>query len=269
MSFAEDEFPINRLFEPCQDWTSTDGYCLNTSRSILYVRSNGGKQLICGNGHAMLHNGKPFIPAYEFADGGAFAGVLPPEQMPKGSTIKGSRWKPSRQSIARLSEFTSCARCGAAEFNSYENKDTTKLWTWLNEFAPDLVSAVHLELRAKPGAELKDWFQHISVALRTRIVKRADDSILNIDHGVPRKVGDRLWPLLSTDERLFLQETLLFMMCRMCNGSKSSKLLPNDELTRIYAETLYGSIAAAKQDSIRWELFQAVLEKAYQQRAYG
>jgi hypothetical protein len=266
---AQDEFEVPGIFEPCQDWNSIDGYCFNTSRAILHTRSNNSKQLICGNGHTLLHEGKVNIPAFQFADGGAFANVLPAELTPRASTVKKSRWAVPRAALARLDEFTSCARCRAEEFQAYGNKDTQLLWAWLSEWAPELVAAVHAELRSKPGAKLQDWFLHASVSLRTRIVTRVEMSLLQIDHGIPKKTGDELWPFLTSDERNFLQQLLLFKLCRRCNGAKSAKLLPRDELVRMYSETLYGSFAAAQADPIRWLILQRVLDKAYEQRALG
>jgi hypothetical protein len=268
-AFAQDEFEVPGRFEPCQDWNSIDGYCLSTVRAILHTRSNNSKQLICGNGHTRLHEGKINIPAFQFDEGGAFADVLPPELTPRASTIKKSRWSVPRAALARLDEFTSCARCGAEEFQAYGNKDSQLLWAWISEWEPELVAAVHTELRSKPGAKLQDWFLHTSVSLRTRIVARVEMSILHIDHGIPKKIGDALWPILTSDERHFVQQLLLFKMCRRCNGAKSAKLLPRDDLIRMYAETLYGSLAAARHDSIRWQLLQDILDKAHEQRALG
>ncbi|MDQ6942322.1 MAG: hypothetical protein M3169_07365, partial [Candidatus Eremiobacteraeota bacterium] len=90
-----------------------------------------------------------------------------------------------------------------------------------------------------------------------------------IDHGVPRKIGDRLWLLLSARERTFLQRTLLLRLCRKCNGTKSSSLLPRAELERLFAETYYESIAAARADVARWSLLTDVLDKVYQEKALG
>lgn len=268
-TLSEDEFPVPGTFAPCREWDSLNGYCFSTDRSILYTRTNNSKRLICGNAHFHEHDGKANIPGFEFAEGGAFAGILPYELMPLESTIKGSKWKIPRQARIRLSEFHSCAHCDIPEFNNYRNKDVSKLWAWLSQFAPELADAVHAEVRLAHGAEFKDWFALISVALRTRIIKRTEMSLLHIDHGIPKKIGEELWPLLEPDERRFLQATLLFQMCRKCNGSKSAKLLQREELTRMYGEVVYGSVAAARQDTIRWRLFENVLEKAYERRALG
>lgn len=268
-TLSEDEFPLPGTFPPCQEWDSLNGYCLSTTRSILYTRSNNSKRLICGNSHFYPHNGKSNIPGFEFAEGGAFEGILPFELMPLESTIKGSKWKVPRQVRARLSEFDSCARCNVPEFNNFHNKDTSKLWAWISEFAPDLAEAAHAEVRLAQGAELKHWFAIISVLLRTRIIKRTEMSILHIDHGIPKKIGDELWPLLDPEERRFLQNTLLFKMCRKCNGFKSAKLLPREELTQMYGAVVYGSVAAARQDATRWRLFESVLAKVYERRALG
>lgn len=62
---------------------------------------------------------------------------------------------------------------------------------------------------------------------------------------------------------------LLFKMCKRCNGAKGAKLILRDELVKMYAQTHFGSEAAAGQDSARWVLLQAVLDKAYAHRALG
>lgn len=174
LTLAQDEFPVPATFDPCRDWNSFDGYCLSTTRSILYTRSNSSKQLICSNGHAQLHDGKPNIPSYHFAAGGEFAGVLPVELAPSDATVTKSRWAPPRQALARLEEFTSCARCGTDEFSAYGNNDASLLWDWISIWAPELAANVHMELKARPGAEMRDWFLHASVHLRKRIIRKVD-----------------------------------------------------------------------------------------------
>jgi hypothetical protein len=95
-------------------------------------------------------------------------------------------------------------------------------------------------------------------------------SKLAIDHGVPRKVGDQIWLLLSARERTFLQKSFLLLLCRQCNGAKSSKLLPREQLEALFVATYYDdSIAAAYADVARWTLLTSVLDKVYQQEALG
>lgn len=271
VTVAEFEFEVPGIYEPCRKWCFDDGgYCLNTQRAIEFMDGNSGKKLVCGRGHAIEHNGKTFIPGWEFDEGGQFDGILPDDLLPTQTRIKQSRWKISRGAPIHRRKLTKCVRCKAPPYELYGGADPARAWAWLAKHAPEIIEAIHTQLRVQPGADLAQWFGEINDDLRKKVIKRLTLSALAIDHGVPRKVGDRLWLLLSVRERTFLQISLLLRLCRRCNAEKSSTLLPRDELEGLFVATYYdGSIAAARVDAARWTLLSEVLAKVYHEEQLG
>jgi hypothetical protein len=262
------EFEVPRAFEPCRHLQSAEStYCGSTRRFIRYVPSSSGRKLVCENEHSVQHNGKSFIPAYEFDDGGAFEGTLPEELLPNNARIRQTRWKISNKAEARLSGYSRCALCETQPFDMYANTKTLEAWQWIAQHDKPLLSEIHTELSAAPGIDLREWFGAASVALRQKIIERLSMSTLVIDHGVPRQIANDRWPFLSAAERVFLQEDLLFKLCRRCNGERASDLLPLERLTGMYVDTLYhGSLAAAKADTRRWIHFETVAKLIYRQK---
>jgi hypothetical protein len=265
------EFQVPGTFEPCPRWIYEEAaYCLNQERFIEIVQNNSGKKLVCGRGHnASADPKKLFIPAWEFAEGGTYHGVLPLELLPEQSRIIETRWKVPRDAPIHAITSARCIRCETPPYVLFGDYDTAELWAWLERYAPDLISAAHEQLKATRGADLSNWFSTIDTSLRTKIMQRLMKSALAIDHGVPKKVGNRVWMLLSAAERRFLQVSLLLRLCRRCNGEKSARLLPRDELERLFAETYYESVAAARADTPRWTLLSAVLDRTYSEEAVG
>jgi hypothetical protein len=94
-------------------------------------------------------------------------------------------------------------------------------------------------------------------------------SRLHVDHAIPPKIGDELWPLLTAPERRFLQN-LLFRLCERCSIVRARRLTPRGEIERLYVATYYdGSRAEAVADGVRWALLQRVLGKVYEHRKVG
>lgn len=267
------EWPVKgRIFPQCEtivDW-ATHVRCLSTKRFIRFVQANNGKKLVCENGHNHLFEGKLFIPADEFGRHGAFPNVLPRELQPTDGEITASRWKIPKESKRRLDGEEYCAKCSAPPFPLYQTDDQTVLWEWITEYDSELLEKIHVDLRAKQGTDMRNWFGSISQALRTRIIRRINMSPLHIDHGISRKIADAHWHLLSRASRRFLQRNFLFPLCKKCNGSKSSKLWDRSDLTRMYIVTYYDdSVAAAKRDSARWALLEETLDVIYTQEKVG
>lgn len=261
---VEHEFPIDGLFAPCdaRPWPLRE-LCGDRERVIRFVPGNFGKALYCANGHHHKFEGKTFIPAEEFGRYGRFANVLPEELRPNDDELKSKRWKISKRVKTLLQGRAACAACGAVEINTWENPDPGGIWDWLTEHDQELLAEVQRELQQSPGVELQHWWHHISVELREAIRNRTAKSLLQFDHGIPRKTGNEFWWRFSRRGRLFLQESLIFKMCRKCNDEKSSKLLDREELVRRYVSFHFdGSLAAAMHDA-RWGTFMEVLEVVY------
>lgn len=268
---AEFEFEVPGIFDPCREFIWDEKcYCLSMERFIEFVPTNNGKKLVCGRGHNISYERKTFIPAHEFDEGGAFEGILPAELLPTATRINETRWKiPSNAPIYEI-EHDKCVACGIPPYDIYSQKDPAEAWAWLQEFSPEIVAEIHAQVAARPGARLSEWYKTIDVDLRQRVMHLIMMSRLHIDHGVPRKIGNELWNLLTVAERRFLQQNLLLRLCRKCNGYKSKKLLPRLEVEELYIATYYdGSRPDAVADRVRWNLLQQTLAKVYENRAVG
>lgn len=269
---SEFEWTIeDRVFEPCEktDWGQQDR-CGSTVRLIRFVPTNSGKKLVCANDHNHAFEGNAFIPAEEFGPGGSFEGVLPAELQPSERELRElivKRWKISRESKNRLDSQTECASCLTPPFPVYRVDSHAELWDWIAEHDRDLLAKIHARLRESPGTELADWYASIPTDLRSEVMDRINMSLFHVDHGVPRKIANLRWALLSRSSRRFLQRNLLFALCRKCNGSKSSRLIERDRLVEMYVQTYYdGSRAAAIHDLARWKILNETLDRIYEAR---
>jgi len=272
MDMAEIEFEVPGFHGPCRTsvWEDgSSGYCMSLTRIIRHVPKNMGKMLLCGNGHNQLGD-KPFIPGYEFDVGGAYEGIVLPEFLPSGQSLRRSRWKiPADAAIFEIDDET-CVDCGVPTSDFYAGPDIRTAWPWLEAHAPELIAEVHQQVARIRGASLQDWPSLIDDDLRRRIRERMDKSRLDIDHSIPKAIGDEMWPLLIDQERKVLQLTLLVRLCKKCNMSKSKKLLARETIEQWYVATYFdGNRAAAIADAPRWALVDRVLTKIYDRKAVG
>ncbi len=269
---AEIEFEVPGPHPPCRETVWDDGAprpCFSMERTILHVPTNMGKKLVCGRGHNQRRN-KPFIAAYEFEPGEQFADIVLPEYLPNAQRTRESRWKIPSDAPIYEQEVDTCVACGAPPYDLFGGPDITQAWPWLESYAPELLARIHQQVAQHRGAALADWPSLIDEDLRRAIRERLDQSLLQVDHGVPKKVGNDLWVLLTPPERRLLQMSLLFKMCRRCNGTKSKKLLPQEEIERYYIGTYYdGDRAAAIADATRWAILDRTLTKIYENAAVG
>ncbi len=269
---AEIEFEITGFFEPCRssDWTRGGPMlCLNTVRAIRHVPANMGKKLVCGNGHNQRPN-SAFIPGHEFDEGGEYYGIVPREFLPSNQSMRDSRWKIPADAAINDVECDACVICGVPTFDFYGGPDIGHAFPWLQLHAPNLVERIRAAVRLHAGASLVDWPGLVDDDLKRRIRERLDMSRLEIDHAVPRKVGNELWQLLTPAERRILQVTLLIKACKSCNLTKAKKLVERDLIESWYV-ILYcdGDRSAAIADQPRWGLIDRTLTKIFEQRSIG
>jgi hypothetical protein len=269
---AEIEFEVPGPHPPCRQtmWTSA-GFenCFSTERAIRHVPKNMGKMLVCGSGHNQ-RAGKAFIPGWEFDEGEQFYDIVPPEYLPTATSKRASRWKIPAEAPINEQDVDICVSCEKPPYDIFGGPDIGNSWSWLEQHEPLLIAEVHSQIAGHPGVDLREWPGLINDDLRRRIRERLDMSLLQIDHGVPRKIGDELWSLLTGAERRFLQISLLLKLCRRCNGVKSKKLLPREEIEAYYVATYYdGFRAAAVAESARWAILDRTLTKIYANKAVG
>jgi hypothetical protein len=268
---AEIEFEVPGPHPPCEarEWRDGRfGLCGNDERMIRHVPSNMGKMLVCGVGHNQ-RAGKAFIPGHEFDEGGAYHGILPPEFLPDAQSRVKSRWKIPADAVINDSDVDTCMMCRVPPRDFYAGAPIDEALPWFERYEPEIADTIRREVAQSRGT-MAQWYLAIGDELRTRIRKRLDMSRLEVDHAVPRKLGNEVWTLLTPSERRVLQSTLLVKMCKRCNMSKSKKLPLRETVERWYAEVYYdGDIVAAKADQPRWDLVSRTLSKVYGERAVG
>jgi hypothetical protein len=262
-------FDVPGEFDPCGRFDYESGaFCDDRARCVEFVQGNSGFRIVCGSLHHHDFKGKSFISPIEFEPGADLADVaLPPELRPSAAKIKQARWKVSSAAAKRLGPYKVCAVCEVPELTGYRTSDTSELIEWISLYDPDLQARVRAELSNKPGVAMRDWYAEISVPLRTEIIKRLSLSVISIDHGIPRKVGNATWARLSAAARTLLRESMLFPVCRKCNLGKSASLLPVDRLVDLYAQYNYDSLALAKADLVRWDALQEIIAVVYEEAA--
>ncbi len=260
----EHEWLLDEKFEPCGrvDWAS-QGTCVDVERVIRYVPGNFGKALYCTHDHHHLFEGKTFIPAAEFGRGGQFYGILPPELTPDEDELKGKRWKIAAGVKSALADRAFCANCLVQELNTWDHPDLAGIWDWLNESDSVLFGRVQEALNVHRGFELRNWWLLIPFDLREEVRVRTNKSILQYDHGIPRKKGNDVWYSLGRDARRFLQDSLIFRICRKCNDEKGASVPARDILIKRYVNFYFdGGLSAAMADA-RWPVFEEVLNAVY------
>lgn len=243
--------------------------CKDRTRYVRYVPSNSGKKLVCGRGHNHKHKGTYFIPPSEFERGGGLEHAeLPPELRPSEAKLTQARWKVSSAASKRLGNYKVCASCDIPEFKTYDTPDTGILLEWVSLHHNDLRDRIRDELARIPGTDMSDWYRNITSGLRGDIVNRASMSIISVDHGIAKKVGNEIWAELSSVARTLLQESLLFPLCRLCNLRKGATRVAMDALEILYIKYNYdGSVAHARADHTRWDAFQEILFIVYRESA--
>jgi hypothetical protein len=242
---------------------------MSIERAIRHVPKNMGKMLVCGNGHNQ-RPGSPFIGGHEFDVGGQFEGIVPPEFLPGELSIRNSRWKiPADAPIYQIDDDM-CVACRKPPFHFFGGPDIRSAWPWLEDYAPALLSEIHTQISRHPGASLEDWPALINDDLKRRVRERLDKSLLDVEHSIPKAIGDEMWHLLIAPERRVLQVTLLVRGCRDCNLKKSKRLLPREQIEQWYIDTYFdGDRAGAKADARRWTAIDRVLTKIYEYKALG
>ena len=270
LAFQTEWIVEDRDFEPCETIDFRTGRCGETRRVIRYVPEGPHKGLFCFKGHHCKYGEKEWIAAYEFEPGGDFCGILPEELEPTEEELKQKRWHLGENFKERFrTKHTVCAHpmCKKPPLSGWQKCPPDEIFVWLQEHAADLHAKIVAELRAVQGLDFSKWTVALSTELRAEVIDRLNKSILNIDHGVPRKRGNQIWRGLSRPARLFFRENLVFHLCRKCNGNKSAKLLPRDQIIDMYVEYHYESLAAAKADVVRWRLLLEILDAAYKEEA--
>jgi hypothetical protein len=258
------EWEVPWDFEPCGvfDW-ETGGHCTEVVRVIRLVPSNSGKALYCARDHHHDFEGKTFIPRQEFGPGGAFYGILPPELTPNETQLRAARWKISKTVQELLSDRNVCAMCAIPEFNAWENADLADIWQWIMQYDTDLFKEIRTVLSGGAPVNFSDWFALLPGELRARVQERLNMSILVYDHGLPRKIGNQVWPMLSRPARDMLQQGLIFKICRKCNGTKSGTLPPLDVLLNMYTNYYFDGSESAARANPRWSALEEVISVVY------
>lgn len=268
---AEIEFEVPGMHPPCRTrvWDAgAPDFCMSRIRAIRHVPKNMGKMLVCGNGHNQ-RGANAFIGGHEFDVGGEFDGIVPREFLPDERSMRNSRWKVPANAPIHGVESEVCIACKTPTYDMYAGPDLRASWPWLQTYAPTLAAEITGEMSQHPSVPFGEWTAFISDDLKRRVRLRLDKSRLDIEHSIPKSVGDDVWPFLIAPERAIIQATLLVRACRDCNLKKSKKLLLRTTIEQWYVETYFDGDRPAAMADARWNLIDRVLTKVYEQKAVG